>query len=218
MATVEQVTPEERFVLYGVPWHVYEALRAGDENYRVRMTYDEGALELMSPPPRHESVKRLVGQMLEAFTEELCIPRRSLSATTWKRPEMAKALEADECYYIRNQYRVCDRMEIDLDVDPPPDLALEVEIRPGVIQRIRIYAALGVSELWRWHDDELRAYLLGADGKYTEIEFSANLPMLRVRDLEPFLEWPSAADESAWIRSFRAWVRERFAGQLPSDQ
>lgn len=214
MATVEQPAPEQRFVLYGVSWDVYEALRDSDENYQVRMTFDEGALELMSPSARHESVKRLVGQMLEAFTEELGIPRRSLSAATWKRPQMAKALEADECYYIRNQFRVCERMEIDLDIDPPPDLALEVEIRPGAIQRIKIYAALGVDEIWRWHDDELRAYVLGADGEYAEIEFSVNLPMLRVKDLEPFLQWPSAADESAWIRMFRSWVRERFADHL----
>ena len=214
MATVEQPAPEQRFVLYGVSWDVYEALRDSDENYQVRMTFDEGALELMSPSARHESVKRLVGQMLEAFTEELGIPRRSLSAATWKRPQMAKALEADECYYIRNQFRVCERMEIDLDVDPPPDLALEVEIRPGAIQRIKIYAALGVDEIWRWHDDELRAYVLGADGEYAEIEFSVNLPMLRVKDLEPFLQWPSPADESAWIRMFRSWVRERFADHL----
>lgn len=214
MATVEQPAPEQRFVLYGVSWDVYEALRDSDENYQVRMTFDEGALELMSPSARHESVKRLVGQMLEAFTEELGIPRRSLSAATWKRPQMAKALEADECYYIRNQFRVCERMEIDLDIDPPPDLALEVEIRPGAIQRIKIYAALGVDEIWRWHDDELRAYVLGADGEYAEIEFSVNLPMLRVKDLEPFLQWPSPADESAWIRMFRSWVRERFADHL----
>ncbi|HEX7450519.1 MAG TPA: hypothetical protein VF306_23365 [Pirellulales bacterium] len=71
-------------------------------------------------------------------------------------------------------------------------------------------AALGVPEIWRWRKKGLTAYSLGADGKYAESEFSLNLPMLRVIDLEPFLEFEVAANETAWIRTFRAWVRERF--------
>ena len=214
MATVEKVAlrGEERIVLSGISWELYEQLRDNEENSHVRMAFDNGRLELMSPSTDHQSIKRLIGRMVEAFTEEMNVPCRSLSGSTWKRPELAKGLEADECYYILNQHRVCKRRHVDLAVDPPPDLAIETEISRSVVQRLRIYAALGVLEIWRWRRKGLTAYSLGADGKYVEREFSLNLPMLRVKDLEPFLDFEVSADETAWIRKFRAWVRERFPG------
>lgn len=212
MATIPRSvqSTERRFVLHGVPWNVYEALRESEENYHVRMTYDRGTLEFMSPSPRHERVKSLLRQLLEGFTIELRIPRQSLASTTWKREEKLKGLEADECYYILNHARVRDVEEINLAIDPPPDLALEVEVTRSAVKRLGIYAALGVPEIWRWRKDVLQAYSLSSEGKYEPIEMSLNLPMLRVKDLEPFLDRKSAADESEWILGFRQWVQERF--------
>jgi Uma2 family endonuclease len=218
VATVQQLAraqpPERRFVLRGIPWDLYEALRANVDNHRVRMSYDGGTLEMMSPSGRHESIKHLIRRMIDTFTEELEIPVRGLSATTWKRRDLDKGLEADECYYIRNHHLVSATMEVDLATDPPPDLALEVEVYHGDVDKIAIYAALGVPEIWRWRDDVLETLILGDDGRYVLSDFSLNLPLLRVKDLEPFLDWRRAADESAWIRSFRQWVRQRF-GHLP---
>jgi Uma2 family endonuclease len=213
MVTVERVAliPESRIVLSGISWELYEQLRENEKNWNVRMAYDRGTLELMSPSCDHESIKELIAEMVKAFTAELGIPRRSLGSTTWKSRELAKGLEADSCFYILNHHRVSKRRHVDLLVDPPPDLAIETEISRSVVKRLRIYAALGVPEIWRWRKKGLAAYSLTADGKYVEREFSLNLPMLRVTDLQPFLEFELSADESAWIRSFRAWVRERFA-------
>ena len=95
-------------------------------------------------------------------------------------------------------------------VDPPPDLAVEAEVSRSIVPRLQIYAALGVPEIWRWRKSVLTSYCLDADGKYLEREFSLNLPQLRVKDLEPFLDFELAADETSWIRKFRSWVRERF--------
>ena len=215
MATVAHIVlrGETRIVLSGISWNLYEQLRSNEENWHVRMAYDDGRLELMSPSLGHERIKRLIGRMIETFTEEMNIPAASCSSTTWQRPDLAKGLEADECYYILNQGRVCGRTEIDLAVDPPPDLAVETEISRSAVRRLRIYASLGVPEVWRWRKKGLTAYSLGADGKFVEREFSLNLPMLRVKDLQPFLDVVLAADETAWIRQFRAWVRERFLSQ-----
>ncbi|HVA47846.1 MAG TPA: Uma2 family endonuclease [Pirellulales bacterium] len=212
MATVEKVLlrGERRIVLSGISWEMYEQLRENEDNWHVHMAYDRGTLELMSPSSSHEIIKKLLARMFESFTEEMGIPQRSLGSTTWKSQELAKGLEADECYYILNHHRVRSRMEVDLSVDPPPDLAIETEVSRGAVQKLRIYAALGVPEIWRWRKKGLAAYSLGADGKYVERDFSLNLPMLRVKDLEPFLEFELAADETAWIRKFRGWVRERF--------
>lgn len=211
MATVEQtlLIPETRFQLSGIPWHLYEMLRESGDNQGVRMTYDDGMLELMCPSNDHEAIKRLIGQMIEAFTEEFGIPRRSLGSSTWQGPERSKGLEADECYYILNHRRVRERRAIDLMIDPAPDLAVEVEVSRSALPRMEIYAALGVLEVWRWRRGELSAWAL-EHGQYVEREFSLNLPMLRVKDLEPFLEFELAADETVWIRNFRAWIRDRF--------
>jgi Uma2 family endonuclease len=212
MATVERTVlrGESRIVLSGIPWELYEHLRENEENWHVRMAYDEGRLELMSPSLGHERIKRLIGRMIESFTEELAIPAASCGSTTWKRLDLAKGLEADECYYILNQHRICGRTEITLSADPPPDLAIEAEVSRSALRRLRIYAAIGIPEVWRWRKKGLTAYSLGGDGKYVEREFSLNLPMLRVKDLEPFLDFHLAADETAWIRKYRSWVRERF--------
>lgn len=213
MATVEKIKlrGERRIVLSGISWELYEQLRENEANWHVRMAYDDGRLELMSPSSDHEAIKELICDMIKAFTEELGIPQRSLGSTTWNRPKLAKGLEPDGCFYIVNHHRVARRRRVDLSVDPPPDLAIEAEISRGAVSKLRIYAALGVPEIWRWRSNGLTAYSLDAEGKYVEREFSLNLPRLRVKDLEPFLDFELAADQTAWIRRFRGWVRERFA-------
>ena len=209
MATVQQIATEPRFVLHNVPWDTYVALRDLEANWHVRMTYDRGTLEMMVNSDRHENMKKLIGRLIEAFTAELNIPLRSFGETTWRRREMDKGLEADECYYIMNQPLVSHRVEVDLLHDPPPDLALEVVISHGDVDKMAIYAALGVPEVWHWEDGDLQAYEL-EDGRYVLRESSLNLPMLRVKDLGEFLDPVQALDESSWINAFRAWVRERF--------
>ena len=215
MATVERISlrGERRIVLSGISWELYEQLRENEENWHVHMAYDNGRLELMSPSRDHERIKKWVARLIEAFTEEMGIPLLSLGSTTWKRSELAKGLEADECYYILNHHRVCRRPEIDLTVDPPPDLAIETEVSRSAVSKLPIYSALAVPEVWRWRKKGLTAYSRNDEGKYVQREFSLNLPKLRVKDLNAFLDFELAADETAWIRKFRAWVRERFLNQ-----
>lgn len=215
MTTVEKTRlyGERRIVLAGISWEVYEQLREKEENWHVRMTYDNGRLELMSPSPDHEGITKLIARMIETFMEETGVSHRSLRSTTWKRRELGKGCEADECYYILNHHRVRQRRKVDLTVDPPPDLVIETEVSHSALSKLRIYSALGVPEIWRWRKTGLTAYWLGPDGKYTERECSLNLPKLRVKDLDPFVEFERAADDLFWIRDFRNWVRERFAGR-----
>jgi Uma2 family endonuclease len=212
MATIEKILlgGEDRIVLSGISWQMYEQLRENEENWHVHMAYDNGRLELMSPSPDHEGVTKLLARMIEAFMEETAVSHCSMRSTTWKRRELGKGCEADECYYILNHHRVRERRNIDLAVDPPPDLVVETEVSRSAVSKLRIYSALGVPEVWRWSNEGLTASSLGADGEYVEREYSLNLPALRLKDLRPFIDFQLAADELAWIRKFRAWVRERF--------
>lgn len=217
MATIEKIetavesgSPCDSIVLSGVSWELYDSLREIEDNWHVKMTYHRGQLEMMSPSGKHEELHRMAGRLLEALTEELDIPLRSLAATTWKRKQQEFALEADECYYIKNEPAIRAKPEIDGASDPPPDLAIESEVRRKAINKMPLYAMLGVAEVWRFDGDRLQAFQLMPDGKYAECERSVNLPFLSTADLSRFLQPHNDVGETTWIRSFRAWVRETF--------
>lgn len=216
MATIEKEKAVEggsrcdSIVLSGVSWELYDSLREIEDNWHVRMTYNRGQLEMMSPSGKHEELHKIAGRLLEALTEELDIPLRSLGATTWKRKQQEFALEADECYYIKNEPAIRAKPEIDGDSDPPPDLAIEVEVSRKAIGKMPLYAMLGVAEVWRFDGGRLRAYRLTPEGKYAECERSVNLPFLCAAELSLFLQPHHDVGETAWIRSFRVWVRQTF--------
>lgn len=200
--------PREHVLLEGISWETYARMRAELEPRPIRLTYDDGRLEIVSPGQRHERDKKHLAQMLEALTEELGIPRESCGSTTWQREDLLKGLEPDECYWIQNAEWIAGRDAVDLRVDPPPDLAIEVDVTTSSLDRLRIYAMLGVPEVWRWKDDELTAYALRRDGTYRTIATSRAIPGLAVADLGPYVVAGRTGGELAWIRRFRQWVRD----------
>ena len=206
MATVENQIAGH-VVLYNIAWSTYEAIVADNRNPGTRFTYDRGTLEIMSPSEEHERFKRLIGRMIETMTEELEIPIRSAGSTTWKSETTEQGLEPDECYYVANESRVRGRDEIELGADPPPDLAVEVEITSSWIDKIPIYAGLGVPEVWRYDGKILQVEQLQADGTYARQEQSNAFPFLPLAEVPRFLDRRNATDETSWIRSFRQWVR-----------
>ncbi len=206
MATVAAKT-ETRVLLRGISWPTYEALVRDLEDSGKRLTYDQGYLEIMSPSDEHERFKRLIGRMIEAMTEELDIPIRSAGSTTWKIELRKRGLEPDECYYVASESKIRGRDEIDLDQDPPPDLALEVDLSRPCIEKLPIYAELGVPELWCYDGESLRIMLLQADGRYVQAPAGAAFAFLPPAEIERFLARRNETDETTWIRGFREWVR-----------
>jgi Uma2 family endonuclease len=161
----------------------------------------------MSPSEEHERFKKLIGRMIEVMTEELRIPIRSAGSTTWKDELKKHGLEPDECYYVANEPKVRGRDGIDLSDDPPPDLALEVELSGPWIEKMPIYADLGVPEVWCYDGESLRIMLLHANGRYAQAPRSAAFPFLPLVEIERFLARRNETDETSWIRGFREWVR-----------
>jgi Uma2 family endonuclease len=131
-----------RFVLDSISWETHEALLADLENARVRLTYDNGTLELMSPLPKHGREQKLLGRLIETYTEERNIPIAGFAPTTWRNHSLAKGLEPDECYHIRNEPLVHARDDIKLPDDFPPDLALEIDVTHNTLDKKAIYAEL----------------------------------------------------------------------------
>jgi Uma2 family endonuclease len=110
--------------LSGVSWDDYVRLRGIPESRNVRMTYDEGSLELMSPSKLHERIAELLGRLIAAWTEESTVPVQGCGTMTFQREDRQKGLEPDKCYYVQHLPDVRNREELDLTIDPPPDLVI----------------------------------------------------------------------------------------------
>ncbi len=194
-------------VLYDISWEFYEALleEMGDQN--VRITYDEGALELMPPRSAHESWKTIIGGMIETMALELNIPMYRAGSTTFKRKDLAKGVEADECYYVQHERDVRAVEDIDLLRDPPPDLVVEVDLTHLTISKRSIYAAMGVPEVWRYSRDQLETMHLGPDGEYRVAEVSLAFPFLRPVEMVKFLRMLPEQDQTTMLRAWRDWVK-----------
>jgi Uma2 family endonuclease len=148
-----------------------------------------------------------LGRLVEAFTLERNIPIRSTATTTLKSQLKDRGLEADESYYIANELQVRGFKDLDLTRDPPPDLAIEVEISRSAMDKLAIYGDLGVPEVWFFDGESLRMCVLQSDGTYETKTRSSQLPQLTAQLLEGFLARRHESDETTWVRSFHEWVR-----------
>jgi Uma2 family endonuclease len=201
------IPAEQRFRLSAVPWEGYVAIRESLGERPIRVTYDRGELEIMSPSSRHENRKCILGRLVDALTEELDIDIASFGSMTFQLEDLLRGLEPDECYWIKHEPVVRGREDVDIETDPPPDLALEIEISRSVLDRMSIYAVLRVPEVWCWDGKKLTINLLTGRGAYRASDRSKAFPFLPVSKFARFLE-KSKLSETQLLRSFRAWVRK----------
>jgi Uma2 family endonuclease len=166
---------EQRVVLDNISWSTYLAILNDAENRRGRIAYDRGVLEITSPSKLHENVKTLIARMIEAYSEATGIEADGAGSTTFKREDLERGFEPDECYYIKNADVVLAKDELDLTIDPPPDLALEVDISRTSVGKFGIYQALAVPEVWRYRGNEFEIFVLKS-GDYVKAERSEQLP------------------------------------------
>ncbi len=193
--------------LRDVSWETYERLRSADGNRGVRMTYDHGVLILMAPSRRHERIAEILGRLVFAWTEDRQIACLSGGSTTMKSRLLERGLEPDKCFYIQNEAAVRDRDEYDADIDPPPDLAIEVDVTSMSTTRMPLYAEFKVPEIWRWVDDRLDIYRL-VDAAYVQVENSATLSEFPFEHVLKILELRYEVDETSLVRRFRAQISE----------
>ncbi len=211
MSTIPQpASGDERAVLYDVTWEEYtRLLRVFARRRSVRLTYDRGVLEIMTPLYRHDNLASFLGFLIGALTEELHLPIARGGSTTLRRRRRRRGLEPDQCFWIANEPGVRGRHRLNLRVDPPPDLAVEVDVTRSSLNRLAIYAALGVPEVWRLDVPGLTFYVLQADGQYATSSNSRSFPLVSAADLTGFLALLGREEENEILRQFRAWVRQR---------
>ncbi len=201
------VYPGQRIQLQAINWQEFEAIldELGDKR-TSRIAYSDGVLEIRMPLPKHEKAKVLVGDMVKILLEELNIDNECFGSSTFKRQDMTKGIEPDDCFYIENSAQMIGKDRIDLTIDPPPDLAIEVDVTSKT--GLDAYQALGVPELWRLEDGLLRISLL-QDGQYHDAKSSPHFPQFPIVDgITQFLDRSHTEGRSQTLKAFRQWVRE----------
>ncbi|MEG3849252.1 Uma2 family endonuclease [Microcoleus sp. herbarium13] len=202
------VQPGNQLLLKDITWQMFETLLTELEESRAsRLSYSKGTLEIMVPLPEHEVGKENIGDLVKILLEELDIEFWPLGSTTFKNEKMAQAVEPDACFYIQNEAAVRGKNRIDLETDPPPDLAIEIDLTSRT--QLNNYEALGVLELWRYNGRKLEISVL-QDGKYVKGEISLQFPNFPIANLIPqYLEQSKTAGRNVAMKAFRSWVRSQ---------
>jgi Uma2 family endonuclease len=212
--------PDDRVVIRGVDWDFYEQLVDSiPEDEHIHVDYDGKDVEIVVVTgPFHEGVGKLMSQLIEIIAQELEIPCKAYGKTTWKRPEVRRGLEADDCYFFlpeklamiaaaraRKFRKIADY--------PNPDLGIEVDCSRSKIDRPGIYAELRVAEVWRYDDERVYIDRLGEDGRYHEAPESQFLPVT-AEEIRRWVVDEDSSDDSAWSRRLRALVRAELLPRL----
>jgi Uma2 family endonuclease len=206
-----QAPAEQRFLLRAVDWAAYRSISEALTGHHVHLAYDRGRLEFMTISRSHANYGRLLGRFIFVLADEFRLPISSCGDMTCNREELERGLELDESFYLHNEPLIRDKEAIDLMVDPPPDLAVEVEITRSFVDRLGICEALRIPEVWRFDGQILRAYHLSSMGRYGESDRSLHFPFLKVQEMVAFLHKRAQMDEVGLVRLFRDWVREQIA-------
>ncbi len=184
--------PDQRVILSGIDWWQFEAFLAirGDRA-GVRVTYLEGELEIMSPSRTHETLKKLIARLLEAYADEKGLVFEGYGSLTMRNAPKLRGIEPDECYAVGG-------------AKESPDLAVEVIWTHGGIDKLSVYRGLGVREVWIWKKDELQAYELRGNA-YFEIAQSVVVPGLSPSFIAGFLDCETQTEA---VRKLRAALRQ----------
>jgi Uma2 family endonuclease len=200
---------EQKIVLRHVRWETYENLLADHlDSSAPRFTYDRGVLEIMSPSPEREECNRNLALLVEVLAEELNIDVRDLGSTTFRRKDLERGFEPDSCFYVQNEPLVAGKKRIDLSIDPPPDLVIDIDVTSPSIDKLSIYAQIGVPEVWRYKRNRVSILAL-EDRDYRERKESQVLPRVTSDDLTRLLEDSRKMKRTAWLRKLRQWARKR---------
>lgn len=209
VASPPSTATDDCVVLRHVSWDTYERLLADDEERRIpRMSYDQGVLELVTPSMPHDEDARIVEQTVVIVAANLGVPIRVAGGTTFKRRDMERGFEADASFYIQSEERIRGQREVDLLVDPPPDLVLEMEVSRSALDKLALFGGMGIPEVWRCDGERVTIHVLHQDA-YRESASSLALPALTSDVLTRFLRLSRTMLSPEWFTMVGDWAREQ---------
>ncbi|MDQ2855897.1 MAG: Uma2 family endonuclease [Acidobacteriota bacterium] len=205
---------ETRVSVPNVSWDTYERLLADLSDCSApRLTYDRGELEIKSPTPKHEKVNRAIEILVSTLASEMQIEVASLGSTTFKREDIDRGFEPDSCFYITNEMRIRGKDQLDLKVDPPPDVVFEVDITKSSINKQSLWAKFDVPEVWRYDGNTVRIFTL-VEGAYVASLQSRALPALSSEVLTGFVTDCLTITRVQWMKKLTEWARQQKAAKL----
>jgi Uma2 family endonuclease len=193
----------------GVSWKAYKDFLAAWGDQHVRHIYDQGLLEIMSPLKSHDWIKRLISRLIEAMSLDQDIEIQSIGSTTITSDFAERGFEADESYYISSEPKVRGKSDFEPDVDPPPDLIIEIDVTSSSKSRFPLFAAMKVPEIWRHDSHELVFFVRSRAGQYREATRSKAFPFLEPGDITRFLALHGSISENDIVRRFIRWARKQ---------
>ena len=201
------VKPGQQLLLQNISWEDFEEILEDlGENRSSRISYSNGVLEIMVPLPEHEKYKEIIGDIVKILLDELEIDFESLGSTTFKNKQMTQAVEPDACFYLKNYQAVIGKDRLDLSIDPPPDLAIEIDITNRT--QLDNYLLLKVPELWRYTRKGFQLNLLEGN-RYIESQTSPNFPDIPIIELiDRYVKQAQTKGRSKAIRAFKKWLQE----------
>jgi Uma2 family endonuclease len=204
------IKPGQRIYLQEVSWLEFEQILLELGEKRVtRIAYCAGELEIRMPLPEHERIKVLISNLLVVLLEELDLPWESLGSSTFKNSKMKTGIEPDDCFYLKNCQAIIGKKRLDLAIDPPPDLAIEIDLTSPT--QLSAYEALSVPEIWRYQQGKLAIFIF-VDGHYLESAHSSLFPTLPINEgFSRILERNSEILMSEARKEFRQWVKKNLA-------
>ncbi len=210
LEAVEHLPEGTTLVIHDLSWDDYERLLVDrQERPHLRISYDRGKLEVMSPLPEHEAYARFIDRVVGACAELLALTAESYGGATWKRRSLGRGVEPDACYYVAGADRIIGKRTIDLESDPPPDIVVEIDVTNESLGKFPIYAALGVREIWRYDGTQVQFHELTGD-QYSGLFENPSFPGLTPAMLAGALEQSKTKGQTAALRAFRQqWPASR---------
>ena len=199
--------PDQIVILRGIHWDTYERLLADQqESSGTRLNFDCGTLEIVSPSSEHERLKETITLLFQLMASELEIDVVAAGSTTFRRKDLRKGFEPDASFYIRNAQAVRKRPQIDLRRDPPPDVVVEIEITSPAINKLSIFAAAAVPEVWLYGGDRVEILALESKTYQKKME-SSFLPGVTDEVLTSFVRSSRTMTSVEWIKAVRTWAK-----------
>jgi Uma2 family endonuclease len=207
LEAIEHLPDGAMLRLEDISWNEYEQLLDQLAEWRgMRVSYDRGRVEIMSPSFQHEKFIAFISGVGRILAEEMDLTVEAAGATTYKQESLLKGSEGDESFYVQNAIAIIGKRQIDLDIDPPPDIVVEVDITNESLSKFPIYAAFLVPEIWRYDGKQARIYHL-VNETYVERDASLSFPVLTAQAMSEFLEQSKTQGQTAALAAFRQWVR-----------
>lgn len=204
---VSQLPEDTVITFHNVSWEEYEdLLEQVGEAAGLRISFDDGTLKVMTLSSKHEKYERFFEALVTAIRLRLRINILSFGSATMRKRKKRKGNEPDCCFYVQTADAIGNRIQIDFEIDPPPDIAVEVDVHHDSRDKFSIYAGLGVPEIWRFDEQAMIIYVLEQD-RYEEVSASRALPMLTSQILtEVLTSLPDKGEFQALI-AFDEWLQ-----------